>query len=815
MNNIQKLAGNKKYLRLSVIFISAILLFVIPTLTQLINSNIESSFRSLSVDAGTDSNIVVIGINSSDILSLGGWPIKRSYYALLINYLTKYSPDKIGLEVFLSENVSTPDMYNTLLTDEIEKAGNVVLASLAGEITYDGESFVTDNIEYPVPAASGKIKTGYINYVEDKGIVIPLKLKFNGNMISSFSEELSGQKYSGTGEIKLNLNHSWNSFRRMGLVEFFELCENDDASLRNLKGKKIIVGVTDPTIARTYSSYYDDQIPGVALHAFAVDNLLNDSGLNDQFILISIIVFLVLIITSQYLSVRNEYLKIGIMFAALLLISYMAFTAGGIQLNHSYFIVPLLLLTATELSLEFISKDRALQDSINEREILDRALSAKEDILRNLERELDVSGQDESLLEKIDNLKSEITSIRKSQADEEIPDRSEITSGINEFFGLIYKSDKIGQVVRIIEKVAPQDATVLIQGESGSGKELAANAIHTLSGRRNNKFVAVNCAALTSSLLESELFGHVKGAFTNAVADKQGMFEAADKGTIFLDEIGETDENFQVKLLRVLQSGEIQKVGSTDVKFVNVRVVAATNKDLKQLVADKKFREDLYYRLNVINVTLPPLRDRKEDVPVLANYFAEKESLKVSKAVIDVLVQHDWKGNVRELESIIKRASIFAETEKREIIKLGDLPGELSKLDKSDLENLILHSLREKEFSHSSINETAKELGNLSRTIVSENFRGIFFKQFFINRFNIAKAAADIAQTDDRKVLDKVTGKGETYLKNISKDLVKLSGSDFETIKKKFASKYKNLPTKYHRYLDDVVRHLISQMHAK
>ena len=258
-------------------------------------------------------------------------------------------------------------------------------------------------------------------------------------------------------------------------------------------------------------------------------------------------------------------------------------------------------------------------------------------------------------------------------------------------------------------------------------------------------------------------------------------------------------------------TGDFQKVGSSETKHTDVRIVAATNKSLTNLVKEKKFREDLYYRLNVINITLPPLRERKEDIEILANHFLKREApnLVISKAVMNQLTEHRWKGNVRELESIIKRAAIFAKAEGREIVKLRDLPEELAKQDKSNLENLILESLREKEFSHSSINETARELGDLNRTVVSENFRGIFFMYYYENQFDIDKAVKKIAATDESSILEKVNSKAITYLKNIEKDLDKLDMKSFKEVKEAFASKYKNLPQKYHIYLDKVIRKIL------
>jgi two-component system response regulator HydG len=230
--------------------------------------------------------------------------------------------------------------------------------------------------------------------------------------------------------------------------------------------------------------------------------------------------------------------------------------------------------------------------------------------------------------------------------------------------------------------VAPTDTTVLSQGESGTGKELIARALHDLSGRRDGPFVTVNCAALAESLLESELFGHEKGAFTGAIKKKLGRFELADGGTLFLDEIGEVSPAVQTKLLRVLQEREIQRVGGEETIAVDVRVISATNQELSRLVQEGRFREDLFYRLHIVPITLPPLRERADDVIPLALHFVEKHAPKVNRAVTGIaeearrlLVRHRWPGNVRELENAIEQALVFCEGE---TIGPGDLPGFLA-----------------------------------------------------------------------------------------------------------------------------------------
>lgn len=243
---------------------------------------------------------------------------------------------------------------------------------------------------------------------------------------------------------------------------------------------------------------------------------------------------------------------------------------------------------------------------------------------------------------------------------------------------IIGNSISIRQTLDLVSQVAPSSATVLLTGESGTGKELVARAIHRGSQREKRPFIAVNCAALPETLLEAELFGHEKGAFTGATSQRQGRFELADTGTLFLDEIGETTPQLQVKLLRALQEGEFERVGGSRAVKVDVRIVAATNANLKEEVAQGRFREDLFYRLNVIHVDLPPLRDRKDDIPLLAHHFLRKYAEKntkelngITKAAIDRMMTWDWPGNVRELENAIERAVVLC---RGDAVDVDELP---------------------------------------------------------------------------------------------------------------------------------------------
>jgi len=249
------------------------------------------------------------------------------------------------------------------------------------------------------------------------------------------------------------------------------------------------------------------------------------------------------------------------------------------------------------------------------------------------------------------------------------------------FENIVGKSNPMLDVLSMVSKVAHTDSTVLITGESGTGKELVAKAIHLNSRRKNRAFITINCGALPENLQESELFGHVRGAFTGAIKDKPGLFHEANGGTLFLDEIGETALSTQVKVLRFLQDGEIRRVGENEPVFVDVRLLAATNKDLQKLIEENLFREDLYYRLNVIPIHLPALRQRRDDIPLLTNHFFEKYKEKAKKKVtsispeaMKILTGYDWPGNVRELENVMERAIILTN---KNMLMPEDLPAAL------------------------------------------------------------------------------------------------------------------------------------------
>jgi len=305
------------------------------------------------------------------------------------------------------------------------------------------------------------------------------------------------------------------------------------------------------------------------------------------------------------------------------------------------------------------------------------------------------------------------------------------------FHNIVGKSKKMQEIYRIIAKVAMTDSTVLIYGQSGTGKELIARAIHFNSPRREKPFVPVDCAVLSENLLESELFGHIRGSFTGAVTTKPGLFEVADGGTVFLDEVGNISLAIQAKLLRVLQEREFTPVGGTKAKKIDIRLIAATNKDLEKMIKDETFREDLYYRLNIVPIYLPVLRERQEDIPLLASHFLKKYSDEMGKSVkgfapeaMKRLMRYPWPGNVRELENVVERAVVMTD---EEMVRP---------------EHLILPEQKAKEGVEIQIPANSEELKEVKKHLrekaVEDVERVFIINALDRNHWNVTRAAEDV-----------------------------------------------------------------------
>lgn len=819
---IRSLINKKLYIKILLASASILALLSFHSFENSINDSVQKTYSLVRGQLKPDTNIVIIDISKNDIDNLGHWPIKRSYYALLIKSLTDNHVKKIGLSIFLSAKFVTQTIYDNLLTKEIENCRNVVLGSICGSIYLSKGKYYTDSLSFPSPKLLDEnIPTGHLNYFGNNEFKIPLVVHDDTISEDAFALKLAqlnnSQNNLGDGKIiNINFVSSWNKFKRIELLKYFSMVSSGDVELKALKNKFIIIGTSDPQIESSISTVYDNSMPTFAINAFALDNLLKDRSLKDNYLTTSGILFVILIGFLIFIRhknlIKNYNLFLIIIFTAFWVITFIFYALFSLQLCYSFFLLPFAVIVASDILFFLIEKDILIEEMIDESNILKKLLSNKEHELEKLQEELNLDANNSnSLVEKIKLLKTDIEKLKENEADKK---EANIVTGseVQNFHGIIYKSKSMKSVIDLISKAAPEDANVLILGESGTGKELAAQAIHLMSKRNKNSFIAVNCGALSDTLLESELFGHVKGAFTGAVADKIGRFEAANNGTIFLDEIAETSENFQVKLLRVIQSGDFEKVGSSKSQHTNVRIIAATNKKLLHEVKAGKFREDLYYRLNVIKIELPPLRERREDIETLAVYFLnnEEKEMKLSEAALEALNKYEWKGNVRELEAVIKRAVIFARSSGRKLIQLADLPEEIVKDSKFNFDDIVIESLRSKGFSRSSIIETAKELGNVSRTIVSENFRGYSLKAFVESNFDLNVACKVIANSDEEEIIAKAKNKLNLFLKNIENDIADLNVKDFENVRSALNSKYKNLPHKFHYYLDEIIKRNLS-----
>jgi formate hydrogenlyase transcriptional activator len=336
----------------------------------------------------------------------------------------------------------------------------------------------------------------------------------------------------------------------------------------------------------------------------------------------------------------------------------------------------------------------------------------------------------------VDNrlVRCELRKLRDNFGEERVYLEDEIRSQLN-FEEIVGRSTALQRALRQVEVVAPTDSGVLIQGETGTGKELIARAIHNLSARRDRPFVKLNCAAIPSGLLESELFGHEKGAFTGAIMRKAGRFEVADKGTLFLDEVGDIPLELQPKLLRVLQEQEFERLGSTRTQQVDVRVIAATHRDLKRMVEDGQFRSDLFYRLHVFPLPVPPLRDRREDIPMLVRHYVDKYARQMNRRIesvpsgaMEVFASYPWPGNVRELQNFIERAVILspgtalrpplAELKQAAVPECSP---KLSTLEEAEREH-VLRALRESKWVIGGPRGAASRLG-MKRTTLAYRIR--------------------------------------------------------------------------------------------
>ncbi|MDI6766851.1 MAG: sigma 54-interacting transcriptional regulator [Bacteroidota bacterium] len=854
----------------TIIIIFSSLLF--PAVFENIDRSILSIEYQLRGTKSVDTSIVILYLDNDDIASLGGLPLKRSYYALLIDALRDLDVGVIGFDIALTESKREFQEYDNLLAAVVEKANNVVISGYFRELSEyqsrDTISVIPDRFLYKKPQGINVMQghqpelpfenmlknvnaIGHTHLIGDTRI--PLFIQNGQTLFPAFAIEIfrvndrspKSDVIISSGDVKINVREATHhipvnnnmvasinfvggitDLKMISVVNFLKMYDRIKTNtvyadlLDQFRGKIVLVGIIAEGRSKFIETPFNDEFPVIGVHAFFLHNLLHNNFLRYSPEPINLIIILLCgIICTFLMGIKREvYGWIGLIMLVimLILISFVFFSNYSYVLPVAAPISTIFLVTVSML----IYKHKLIRGHIDflarEKEKTTSLLQSKEMQLVKLEKEFqslqrsDAEKRRTQLQEEITKYKTEVSQLKELAEDLQPASISSefVKKPCKEFCGIVYGNNgPMEGIVSFIKKIADNNAAVLIYGESGTGKELVARALHENSRRKQKPFIAVNCGALAEGLLESELFGHERGAFTGAVKEKAGRFEMADGGTIFLDEIGETSENFQVKLLRVLQDGTLERVGGTQTKKVDVRVIAATNKNLQQAVDEKRFREDLYYRLKVLEVDLPPLRERIEDIPILAEHFMNQEDkvIKCSKSVIEILKQYAWKGNIRELQSVIKRAALLAKAEERSIVRMKDVSVEITQGEKTlvDLEKKIISLLREKKFSRNSISETADDLGGLNRGTVAEYFRGYCFKTFYECQWNFSKAVMIISQIEDPIINKKVEKKLREYLRN-GIELVDLQKT-IEQVTITSKSKYKNLPQKYHYYLTEII----------
>ncbi len=804
-----------------------------------------------------DSSLFILYLDNFDISNLGGYPVSRLHIASAVHALSMLDVSVVGVDLlFEKENLAYPE-YDLLLAEQMNRAGNVILGMYFQQTSRTGSGIPpAAQPIYPhrlfMESAAGIGSSNFFLAGVTRYMPLFFRTKLHGEMrvmpvlalrmlwqnrckeaaaetdsagtldpavAASWLETCQGM--SPDSPVRLNFRGTQRSYIMIPFVSFMKsydsLAQGYEVQFpfRAMRNKAALIGVAAEGRSPFVSTPFSRAFPALALHAVLFDTLLHGSQIRDAPWWITVLIIFLAALGGAFIKpfarLRN-FLAAMALFAIylaavewLFILYYMDIPVAIPLLGFGLTALGTVLLRSRERSSYIASLER-------ERKELHQELTRRTLELEHTRREILQSSEEipPSVEARIQEYEREIARLRTRINDVVVAeDQRQIVEPRMEFEGMIYHAEgPMAAVVKQIRSVAPNDVTVLLTGESGTGKELVARAIHKLSKRNDKPFIAVNCGALTETLLESELFGYEKGAFTGAAQRTPGRFERADGGTLFLDEIAETSEAFQVKLLRVLQEGEFERVGGRETMRVDVRVIAATNRDLQEMIEQKQFREDLFYRLNILPIHLPPLRERRQDIPLITEYLLRRENpdIRISRTALAALVQHQWRGNIRELESIIKRVVILCTSEGRDLIRLGDLPEEISRglRIQEELDVLILEVLRLKQFGRGAMSETAAELGGLDRSTVMEYFRGVVFQQFVADKFDLERTVVHIAATNDENVKRSVRSKVLEYVNNLVKDID--PSEDPAAVLTRLRVKYKNMPRKFHPALETLVR---------
>ncbi len=814
-----------------------------------------------------DTSIVVLYFDGEDLAALGGVPVKRSYYAYLFQVLRNAGVRAVGFDIALAEEDIDHPEYDRLLASELGRNDRLVFSTYFRSIDVEGKDTTVGGASPPEsmmyePAVGERAPVGSQCVLPARSLIdsvralghtnilsdgrIPLLIESGNRVCPSLAIELlrlgegldrsqvvfGGQvvRLQGAGRtITLPMDASGcitvrymggiSSLHMVPAVEVMkEAATGRETSelLHALRDKIVLVGIVDPGRGGTIATPFSDQFPSIGLHATLLHNALHNNFLTTGSPLARTLLALVAgVLCAGLIAIVPERFGMAVPLALLVLLlvlSHLLFAAFDYALGITPSFLTVVMVGGGMLVVRYRTMHHRMEEVLQEREVILAQLRSREGELREAEHQqelLRASDREKSALqEKIRRYKDEIEELAAKASDlQRYPEEHQGTAE-RTYDGIVYHAQSpMADLLAMVAKVADTDATVLILGESGTGKELIAKALHAHSRRSGSPFLAINCGALSETLLESELFGYERGAFTGAVKDKPGKFELAGTGTIFLDEIGETSEAFQVKLLRVLQDGTFERIGGVETLQSRARVVAATNRDLKEAVEKRKFREDLFYRLNTIMLTVAALRERAIDIPVLTEYFIAQEdpAMGCSSAVMELLERQQWRGNVRELQSVVRRAVLLARADARDLIRVRDLPAEIAATAQQlgAMEHRVVASIRAKGFSRNAISETAEELGGLNRGTVAEYFRGYCFRTFIESEQDFTRAGAVIAGTAEGELRTRAERKLAGYLQNAVESVDRTA--PLEEVKLNARPKFKNLPQRYHPYLDQII----------
>ncbi|HNW60312.1 MAG TPA: sigma 54-interacting transcriptional regulator [bacterium] len=792
-------------------------------------------YLRLRGDRSLDARWVFIAVTAEDVYDLGGWPVTRDYYSYLLHTLQARGARILAFDLLMESPQRGYPEFDRIFADALASAGTVCLpmAFETFQPPVRGQKlFQAGQPTWPHPLFRDRLAGCGFSNLPPSGMIrrLPvlaaeadtLRLSFGAEMARQF---WGGRAFSGSGAA-LVLHDDQGNIRRIPLdgngqlridpvsgkrieqlnfVHALHMLRDQPGAL-DLTGRIVLVGVTAPGLAVSKSTVLNAALPAPLLQLIAAENIISGRWLAPLPVVWQILLVLLLCAACGFIARRGGSARLALGGAAL----GAAVLAGGRLLFLTGRILPLVcplgaLATAVAaLSAARIRRERSaagllraeLQSALEKQHLQLQAARAE---LAGLLKQRHANGEDEALFAKqqeIAGLEKRIADIRSlSRLEREKPQRK---------YDMLYHPDSpLAEVVRLIELLAAADLAVILQGETGTGKELAARAIHAGGARRDAPFLAVNCSALSATLLESELFGHEKGSFTGAIARRRGLFEQADGGTLFLDEISETSPAFQAKLLRVLQEKTVQPLGGERPVKVDVRIIAAANRDLQALARQQEFREDLFYRLNGMTLTLPPLRQRVMDIPLLADHFLGTNPGNGRKSLaadaLALLTTYAWPGNIRELDNVLQRAALLATAAGRSTIQSGDLPEALHATRPAastylSLEEQILHSLRSLRFSHASIALTAQALGGRDRGTITEYLRGICFMHLVAADYRMDPAIRALTASDDPVVLARAGNKMRAYIANLS------AAGDLSRL-------YQGLPQKYHPYLRLLLEH--------